>query len=792
MRKIDRYVASEIVGPLALGFLVYTFILLIDRLFDSAEMIIRRGIPAVQVGKLLLLSLPNILVLTIPMALLFGILVAVGRLNADSELVALRAGGLSFYSLFRPVLALSILLTVLNSFLMLYLLPRGNSAVQDLSIRILTSSLTRQVEARVFYEEWKGLIIYVFEMPPDEDRWKGVFLAKTQEGAENEVSFADWGEVRVDPDNRDQVTLHLENVITHKLDFQNPGDYHTYHYESVEQVLEDPFAESRRRARRQRYKGLRELTLQELRQRLRQADQPPDLRNLTWVEIHKKFSIPFACLAFGLVALPLGLAGRRSGRATGFVLSIGIIWIYWFLLDSGEKSARTGVIPPWLAMWLPNLFFLGLGIVLLARRNRDKGILPRRLDYWLRSTVGAKLAKLKRVTRNRRRQQPKATGGSASAAARGSVVLRLPRLRLRFPNRLDRYILVMCLRVLALVLLSGFILFTISRLTGRIDEILDNQISWGIVFHYLKYSSLQAMYEFAPIAVLVTTLAVFGILAARNEVTAAKALGVSLYRLAVPALAAAALVVAASIWLEAKVLPAANERAAQLEDTIRGRNVVRTYRRADRNWLFGQGRYIYNYLHYDSQRQALQRLQVFEFGENGGLRSRLYSEEAVFVGDGWRFDKAWTRTFDRLATHSYRFYDRPVLGSFPETPEYFESEVKQPSALSYADLKDYIAEVEASGQAVPDLWVQLHNKISYPAVSFVMGLVALPFSFRLGRRGALYGIGIGVILGMVFLGTVAFSTTLGETGALPPLLAVWCPAVAFALLSGYAFLGVET
>ena len=73
-----------------------------------------------------------------------------------------------------------------------------------------------------------------------------------------------------------------------------------------------------------------------------------------------------------------------------------------------------------------------------------------------------------------------------------------------------------------------------------------------------------------------------------------------------------------------------------------------------------------------------------------------------------------------------------------------------------------------------------------------MGLVALPFAFRLGRRGALYGIGVGIMLGMVFVAAIAFGEVLGETGTLPPLLAVWSPAIAFALVSVYAFLGVET
>src|SRR5437764_15022471 len=100
--RLDRYILSEITGPLALGFLVYTFILLLNFLFQSAEMIIRRGLPVAIVGRLLLYTLPNIVVLTIPMSLLFGILIAVGRLSSDSQLIAMRSSGISLVTLYRP------------------------------------------------------------------------------------------------------------------------------------------------------------------------------------------------------------------------------------------------------------------------------------------------------------------------------------------------------------------------------------------------------------------------------------------------------------------------------------------------------------------------------------------------------------------------------------------------------------------------------------------------------------------------------------------------------------------
>src|SRR4051812_26258601 len=185
VRKLDRYLMTAILGPLSLGFLVYTFILLIRFLFQSAEMIIRRGLPVSMVGRLLLMTLPNIVVLTLPMSLLFGTLIAVGRLSSDSELIAMRASGLSLLTLYRPILLLSGLLTLLNIVLMVYVLPWGNHALQELRLEITTQTVSQQIQPRVFYEEWEGKVVYVFEVPPEGKRWKGVFLAESIPSSQN-------------------------------------------------------------------------------------------------------------------------------------------------------------------------------------------------------------------------------------------------------------------------------------------------------------------------------------------------------------------------------------------------------------------------------------------------------------------------------------------------------------------------------------------------------------------------------------------------------------------------------
>jgi LPS export ABC transporter permease LptG/LPS export ABC transporter permease LptF len=801
--RLDRYILSEILGPLALGFLVYTFILLLRFLFDSAEMIIRRGLPVSIVGELLMLTLPNIVVLTLPMSLLFGILIAVGRLSSDSELIAMRSSGISLLTLYRPILFMSFLFALLNTWLMVYALPWGNHALQQLRLEITTQSIAQQVQPRVFYEEWEGKVLYVFETPEGEERWKGVFLAESvPSGEDNEITIADWGEVRVEPDG-ERVVLRLYNAIRHKVNLNSPDRYEISRHRKLDLILEEQFT-TEQKAKISVSKGIRELTLAELQDLKEDPTASAEQRNLAEVEIHKKFSIPAACLVFGLFALPLGINNRRGGKASGFALSIGVILLYYVLLSNGEETARYGRIPGWVGMWAPNVLLAVLGLFLLVRRNKDKSLLLSRVDRWVRQDAWRGLLFLKKRRQERRQERRTDQGpppGQIDRRRKGQpeLMLLLPRPlllprrpRLAFPNLLDRYVVRSFSMVFALVVLSGVSLFVIFDLSETIDEILKNKVSSSVVLNYYKYQSLQMFYDIAPIVVLVTTLMTFSLLARTNEITACKALGMSLYRLALPALAASLIVTLFCGYLESAVLPASNAKVAQLKDRIRGSETVRTYRRADRQWLFGQGRYIYNYLHYDPQRPSLQRLQVFDFDEGHQLSRRLVADSAVFLGDVWKFSNGWSRNFNSVEVTDYlRFTDDKIV-RYPETPDYFESEIRPPEQMRYSELKDYIEELRDSGQPVPELQVELQNKIAFPVVSLVMALVALPFAFRLGRQGALYGLGISVVLGIVFLGIFAFFTTLGEAGALPPAVAVWSPSAVFAVLSIYLFLGVKT
>ncbi|HSM13977.1 MAG TPA: LPS export ABC transporter permease LptF [Thermoanaerobaculia bacterium] len=798
LARLDRYLLREILGPFSLGLLIYTTILLVQQFFQIAEWVIKRGIPAATIGRLLLYLLPSIAVLTIPMALLLGVLVGIGRMASDSELVALRACGMGVFRLLRPVLIFSMLVGAFNLVLTLQLLPRANAAYRALAVEAATASLGAQIEPRVFYTEFQGKVLYVFDAPPRQGDWRGVFLADSVPGGGNrpsDIIVARSGRLELEEEG-ERVLLQLRDAVQHTYDVLRPDRYETRRYQSLNLVLRDSFA-SEERARALTRRSTRALTIGELAALAADPSESPEQRNLARVDMHKMFAIPAASLVLGLLALPLAFNNRRGGKSSGFALSIGIVVVYHVFLTQGEEAARAGKMAPALAMWLPNLLLGALGVAMVFARNRDRSLIPRFLSE------GLLIRRLAPLAARLRRQAPRRaaalrrphTPGSevvppASRPAR--VVFRLPRFRLLFPNLLDRYVLRRFIFIFVLVLLSAVTLRVIADFTENVDDILRNAPTTPTVIRYYKYQALQMAFDVSPLVVLVTTLVTFSLLARTNEITATKALGISHYRLSVPAVAGAALVALVAVFLQAQVLPASNTKVSEARDRIKGRPSQRMVRSADKQWLIGQGRFMYNYLGFDERRQALQRLQVFEFDDEHRLVARLYAQEARYGESGWVLDQGWTRTFEGRDQVDYRAFSEPLGVDLPESPSYFAAEVRRPAEMTFGELRRYVNDLRESGQPQPKYEVALQNQLAFPVGSIVMALVGLPFAFRLQRRGALYGLGMSVVLGIVFLAVYALFSTLGEVGALPAVVAVWSPSVLFSVYAAYLFLGVRT
>ena len=788
MSRFDRYVFAECLGPLGIGFLATTVLLLTNSFFDLAEAMIQRDVPISAALKLLALNLPHIVVVTIPMALLFGILVAIGRLSSDSELTAMRASGVSLLYLYRPILTLSLLLTLINGALMIAVVPWGNRTLNRMTIELfLKGNQSRSIEPRVFNKMLGDKTVYVFDIPPDQERWQGVFLADAVPLGEFGFKVAQSGSVRIGDEGR-RLVVELEDSLDQTLDLKRPEEAKIISNRHQLFVLEE---ETPLGATRTASRGLRGLTLDELKVVVENPEARPELRNRARVEIHKKFALPAICAVFGLLALPLGFSRRGGGKASAFLQALAVVVVYHVLQSVGEEAAAKGHLRPWLAMWMPNLILTLVGAFLLTRRSEDKSLLWTSIDRWLRHASWRN--PFGRVEKKRRRHSRLAT---RPRQPQRRFVLHLPHFTIRFPSRMDRYVLTLFTQVGGIVVAVCISLYIVIDLAGLAEHILTNGASVALLFEYYFYYSLQIFYTVAPMTVLLTTLIVFGLLSRSNEITAAKASGMSLYRLAVPAVAAGLLVVGATAGLDLTVLPAANARQVELRASIKGNSMAEGRRRISRQWYFSQaddgGSFIYNYLLRTENPPSLRRFQAFRFDAEHRLTGHLFAQDLRRDGDRWLMRDGWLRSFqgDRVTRYQRIEDSQPV--DLAEAPDFFAREIKSSQEMNLWELRDYVKRLQASGQKVPRLEMQVYNKIAMPVVCLVMVLVALPFAFRLGRQGALSGIGIAIMVGVVLFAVLAIFSTLGETQTIPTLVAAWSPNLLFSLLSMYLFLGVRS
>jgi LPS export ABC transporter permease LptG len=576
----------------------------------------------------------------------------------------------------------------------------------------------------------------------------------------------------VDRDER-TVSFYLKNAELHQVSQNEPDDYQRQ--VSAEIWMPLPTTSFFPPEDVDVPRGARELGLAQLHHAYEETGLPVYL-----TEIHKKFSIPFACFVFGVLGLGLGIRNRRDGRSWGFVASLSILFAYYVLIDMGESMANSGRLSPLLGMWTANLVLGALAVVLLVRAAKEAPIGLHFLG-WLGSPGGLFHEIEKRLNRRPARVR----------TSRPVLVLRVPRFSLRFPNTMDRYVAREFTRYFALILAALVVVYVLGLLIDVVADAFQNRIAWKVVFEYLGFEQPQILFYMLPLATLMATLVNFAIFTKTSELTAAKAGGISLYRLSVPVVLVGLLVSGGCFSLQEYVLPYANRRAAELRDEIKKRP-VEAYNVLDRRWMMGQENQIYNYAFYDPARRRFNGLAVYRYStEPFAIAERLYAREADWVpADGaWNFKKGWKRNF-RAGGKVEAFDELEVQGM--EGPSYFLKEERRSEQMTYLELSRYVADLKQAGFDVVRLEVALQSKFAFPLSALVTVLIGIPFSFTPGKKGALYGIGIAIGIGLSYYVATRLFAFMGETAMLPPGISAWAPNALFSIGALYGLFNVRT
>jgi len=366
MKKIIHfYLFREIAAPFLLGFAVFTFVLLMGKLLKLAELVIAKGVPFSDMLRLVTYMLPSFCVITIPMSFLLAVLLAFGRLSADCEITAMKASRISIYGLLPPVLVFASLTFIVSLYITVYALPWGNSSFKIFLYDSIKAKVSLNLKDKVFNDEFPGMVLYVDRYDKDRHSISDILIYDDRNTTEPSTIFAKSGVIISDSTNK-IIRLSLKNGSVHR----NPGKtgYRLIEFASYDLSI----------SLNQSSSGVKtdelDMTVTELLQNIKTVRIGSKFEKDLLLEFHKRLSLPFACFVFALIGVPLGMQNQRSGKAVGFSLSICVILLYYILFSIGKTLGQKGIIYPAVAMWIPDLTLLSIGVYLFKKTADEQKI----------------------------------------------------------------------------------------------------------------------------------------------------------------------------------------------------------------------------------------------------------------------------------------------------------------------------------------------------------------------------------------------------------------------------------
>ncbi len=366
---------------------VLAFVLLMDRLFLLADLLVRKGVAVKLVGEIALLSMPFVISISAPLGALIGGVVTFGRMAQDNEITAIKAAGIPGWRIFAPVLILSIGLVPLLAIFNGFILPESQHQVRNLLTDIARKKPALRVQERVFMDDFPGYMVYIGAIDERRSTISNIIIFEKTPKQQTPPSFitAPRGTISYTPDDRYMILTLFAGEI-HEI--ANNGNYRRLAFGKhiINLLVDDEFV------RRERdYRGGDEMLLFQLTNQL--AEKNKELRELKaqlasladgnddvlrfrgeelkvkirykkleiarlLTELHKRLSLAFSVLFFLFFGAPLGVLLRRGGIGTGFVVGLIFFAVYYVLLIGGENFAGSGKLSPFLGMWLPNILLI--------------------------------------------------------------------------------------------------------------------------------------------------------------------------------------------------------------------------------------------------------------------------------------------------------------------------------------------------------------------------------------------------------------------------------------------------
>lgn len=816
-RRLFRYVLRELAGPSLLAVLAYSFLLLMNELLLIAQQALAKNLPFSMALKLLVLALPPILTLSIPMSVLLAVLIAVGRMSSDHEWTAIQAAGRGPGTMVKPLAAYGFFAAALAFGVFNYLVPTTQQRAREVKAQItLSTNLAADLRPRQWEVTGNHHIIVDEIQATDQGRLQRIVLA-SHEPHRLSIVFAGSGDIFPAPDRPGTLVIDLYDAIRHDFELRHVETYRISSWDFLRETIPPPpyfkqLLEPQAKIASTmpldelwtEYRGAKEGVAVADRKaatlgRERISDQilakARYVRSV--VELNRRTALPLACLFFAILGAPLGLTQVRSGKGAGFSISMLIIVVYYVTFTFFEGLSIRQKFPIWLGSWMGNLILVPWIAWAYWKLRRP----PRHEIGWIGRFYGFGI----RLLRHVRSRLSSKTAPPVESEAPEKALADLAGTTNRFIRRTDRYVGARFLRTLSLAVLAAATLFMLFEVKDALEEVFKRQQPISLVFRYLGFILLERIPEILPLGCLAGAVVTITALTRTGELTALKANGISLRRIGLPILALAAGLSVMLFMLGNTVIPTATRNARELHDQIKGKPpATRGFPRTG-NWTFGpKGERLYHYDYYDAQKDEFHALRVLTLDPTRRfILDHRFAERARYRdASGWELEGGWFIEFaadGKWATHqeSYEGTYSVALDS-PDTfapntgRSLTRNKTEYSHVLTLAEISERITDLTERGYDVTSLRVAWHGKFAESVRPFVMVLLGLPFAFRAGRKGSLYGIGIALVLAIVYTAVFSGFNALGLESALEPVLAVWAPNVLFGLFGAYLLLYVPT
>lgn len=757
---ISFYVVKAVLPYVLLSLLLVSAVLIAQQASRFAELLLDTRLPIIFSIEMMVQIIPNVLVFSLPVAVLTGVLVGFSRMSGDSELIAMRSAGASTINILLPALVIGLILALMTAYVSGKVAPQSARALNRVAIRAAFLKLASPVEPREFNTSFPDKVVYVREGDKELGQWRNVFIF-VKENGQTRVMTAERGRIDLSGEKSELV---LSSVVattdTKTTQTAASVDYALDRSSQLRTQL-DIGQTQLLNSINNKNDNLEAYGWRDLWKTARGAGEN---KREAGVLLNRKLALSIAPLILSLLSASIGLRmDRRQGRGVGVLVSIVIILVYYILLLFGEQTARSGQLSPFIGSWIANLFMLGLGIITASNRSFSATAFITR--FFLISEKP-----------DVRRQDSLAL----SLRKRLSTGIQLV-------DRTTLFSLLIWFVAAFFVLTSLFMIFTVFELWRFI---ILNQSSANLVLRYIFYLLPLVGVSVAAPSLLVSVLLTYATMTRRKELVAWWASGRSIYRLAMPGLIFA-LTIGLSIWVvQEKIMPTANVKQDSLRNQIRN-GVSSALTPRGRQWLASaDGRRIYSY-DYGSNAQVLRDLNIYDLNPSTGhIEKIIHGEEGIAVDNGFiSINKYEEVSFGEPIT---RRVAEQMQVPITERRNDFKVSLSKPSQLSSNELSGYINALKGQGVNTPEFTAALSRKYAEPFIPFVMALLSIPLAVSFGRSNAVAVLALSVVTGILFWGLTNAFQQLGSYGLLAPQVAPWIPLIGFAAVSIYLFSHART